>query len=527
VKELLDEGHTVTCYEQHDNWGGVFYYNPIKGGVYDNTVLTISNYFMAFSDFPPPKDEPYVFWHHSQYWKYINDYAAHFKLAQKANFQFNSTVKNVTQLHTKKWRVTTLQNGKDKIEEFDAVAVCSGAHQVPLLPDWPGAKYNTKGVNNKDVHICHAETYKLAKGDPRFDGKKVVCVGAGETGVDVGYEVSLVAKQAYIAMRRTPMVIPRFAWNIDKLPSDAHTTRAMLYPNHPYIHGLHIFDQALKTATGGEIGQKIFKGVGGLGCPRMAKIADLANRSTGGVTDQFLTKNCNFIDSLLNKKLLEKPGIQKIDGKTVFFTDGSKVEDVDTILLSTGYKTSFPFVDLPMDENQNIRGCYKHMFHPKGGDSFAFVGFARPTSGGVPATAEIQSRYFALVLSGSRKLPDDWLKRIPVEAEMENKQFHLSNLKTLIFWGEYMETMATHIQCNPDLWTYFFTDPLRWFRLMYGAMICAQYRLRGPHAKPEIAKKTIDSLPLKTPPPFMVMQSLSAVLSWLGGALANYRPPSW
>ena len=49
IKQLLDEGHKVTCFEKNDNIGGVFK----SGNSYDTLRLTVSNYFMAYSDFMP------------------------------------------------------------------------------------------------------------------------------------------------------------------------------------------------------------------------------------------------------------------------------------------------------------------------------------------------------------------------------------------------------------------------------------------------------------------------------------------
>jgi dimethylaniline monooxygenase (N-oxide forming) len=525
TKQLLDEGHKVTVYEQHDHWGGVFYYSEKKGGVYDSTILTISNYFMAFSDAPPEWDE-YRFWHHTDYWKYLTKYVKDNQLLEKANFQFETTVERITKNANGKWAVSTVNaQGKKTIVEYDAVAVCSGAHQIPSIPKIPGANYDTNKVSPDSILICHSETFKRAKGDPRFDGRRVVCVGAGETGVDLAHEIAGVTKQCYLSVRRTPMVIPRFVWNLEDVPSDAHTSRAMFYANHAYIESLHKVDQFLKGVTGGELCQKIFGGFLGLGDPVAAKISDLAHRSGGGVTDQFLTKNCNFVRRLLEKSLIERKQIKKIEGKTVEFSDGVREENIDTIVFSTGYVVSFPFLpDLKLGE-QGVRSMYKHMFHPSLGDTLAFIGFARPTSGGVPATAEMQGRYFALMCTGSRKLPDDWKKRIQKEADMESKQFYLPQLRTLVFYGEYMETMAQHVRCAPDLWTYL-ADPVLWFKLQFGAMICAQYRLKGPHAKPELARRVIKKLSIKTPLPFIIGQSCAALLSWVG-AFFSFRAPSW
>jgi dimethylaniline monooxygenase (N-oxide forming) len=530
AKELLAEGHSVTCFEQYSSWGGVFYYSKEKGGVYDNTVLTISNYFMAYSDFPPPEGEAYKFWHHKEYYSYLESYVKHFKLLEKAQFHFNAQVTKVQQDEgSLKWKVTvSMATGSTSTYEFDALVVATGAHQIPAKPQLlSGVEFSddTKAPANS-ILCVHSETYKLAEGDPRFEGKKVVCVGAGETGVDVAYEVSKVASKAFISMKRPPMVIPRNPWNLG-FAADIHTARAMLYCNHAYIRWLHEFDQFIKYHAGGAFAQKLFKGAGGLGDPRMQKIADLARRSGGSVTDQFLTKNCNFIESLLNSKLIEKPLIKSIKGKTVQFVDGSSEEDVDTILFSTGYIVNFPFFSPSVELPEGLRSLYKHMFHPKLGSTVAFIGFARPSTGGVPATAEIQARYFSMMLTGSRKLPSDWKQRIPIEADMENKQFHLTTLKSVIFYGEYMEAMAAHVRCSPDLWYYFWRDPKFWLHLQYGPMLAAQFRLRGPHSAQTVAEKVLRSISPSTPIPFSVAQSVLAALSWVGGLIFSFRPPSW
>lgn len=49
IKQLRDEGHEVICFEKGPSVGGVF----APSGCYDSTMLTISNYFMAYSDFLP------------------------------------------------------------------------------------------------------------------------------------------------------------------------------------------------------------------------------------------------------------------------------------------------------------------------------------------------------------------------------------------------------------------------------------------------------------------------------------------
>ena len=139
------------------------------------------------------------------------------------------------------------------------------------------------------------------------------------------------------------------------------------------------------------------------------------------------------------------------------------------------------------------------------------------------------ARYFALLCSGSRKLPDDWRERIAKEGNMEESLLKLSagRVKALVMYGDYMESMAQHIGCDPQLIRYTFTRPLFWLKLLYGSLTPIQYRLRGPHAKTEFAESCITQMPAPTPLPFRTAQSVCAVLGWIGGSLFDFRPTSW
>ena len=56
TKELLEAGHDVVCLEQSHVIGGVF--STLRESSYDDLFLTVSNVFMAYSDFPC--EESYV-----------------------------------------------------------------------------------------------------------------------------------------------------------------------------------------------------------------------------------------------------------------------------------------------------------------------------------------------------------------------------------------------------------------------------------------------------------------------------------
>lgn len=508
AKEVLEQGHNVVLYEKLHDIGGVFLYAENKGGVYDSTLLTVSNYLIAFSDFFKI-GEACRFWHHIDYFDYLKAYIENFKLTTRARFVFNTKVVSLRR-KGEKW-VVKVEGEANEETEFDAVAICSGTHQLANLPEYPGLK-ETK------IHLCHSEKYKRAKGDARFDGKRVVIVGGGETGADLAAEIASVASEAWMSFRRPPYVVPRNLWNMG-YPADTYSSRAMFYCNHDYISKVHTADGKLKSLTGNSaLGQSIFRGVGGLGDPVAAKVYDFASRSGGGVNCQFLTKNDAFVVSMVEGKLKEKPSIERFEpnSNTIYFTDGTKVDNVDTVLFCTGYRDEFPFLSEVVSVSA-VRDLYKHAFHPELGPSIAWIGFVRPGTGGVPACSEMVARYWSLLISNKRKLPNDWKERIVAEKNTEEGLFRLGRVKTLVFWGDYMESLALHVGCSPNLPKTLISDPVLWYRLYFGSLVPFQFRLKGPNAKPEFARQVLENVPLATPAPFKVVMSLGAVVGWISG----------
>lgn len=60
-----------------------------------------------------------------------------------------------------------------------------------------------------------------------------------------------------------------------------------------------------------------------------------------------------------------KADIAKVQGNAVHFADGSKVEDIDAIILAIGFKFSFPFLsDSLLCPNERYIPLYKYVFPP-------------------------------------------------------------------------------------------------------------------------------------------------------------------
>src|SRR5262249_53933691 len=211
---------------------------------------------------------------------------------------------------------------------------------------------------------------------------------------------------------------------------------------------------------------------------------------------QFLTKNEVFLEDVVSGKVaVNVSGIKEITANGAVFNDGTGVI-VDTIICNTGYSDDFSFVkDVDITHPRQL---YRHMFHPALGPSVAFIGWARPAEGGVPACSEMQSRYFALLCSNRRTLPpreklEDLIRQ---ENTAEDVEFAGSrSLNTLVLYVAYMDAMARLIGCKPNPLR-LLTRPRVFYKYWCASLVNSQYRLQGPHADPESAVRMIRSQPV-------------------------------
>merc|ERR550525_530831 len=130
LKELTAAGHDAVCFEGSADIGGAF------RGTYKSLHLTVSNHWMAFSDFPA-EESARVFWTAQQYIDYLKRYIEHFALGK--HFRYSTFVKHVEQDAAPsapmgvQYRVTLVDalSGAKRVETFDAVAVCTGNNHSP------------------------------------------------------------------------------------------------------------------------------------------------------------------------------------------------------------------------------------------------------------------------------------------------------------------------------------------------------------------------------------------------------------
>ncbi len=497
LKEMLAEGLDAEILEEHQTCGGVFRKENKK--TYENLFLTTSNIHSSFSDFPP-KDSTIKYSTKEEYTQYIEDYVEHFDLEKF--IRYNCQVIEASLNETKQWNIKTLdkQSGEEVFYQSDSLVVATGSQQIPNTPDLSG--YTGQ--------ILHSSEYT---GPDQFKGKSVLILGIGESSSDVASEISEVAEQTVVYSRRPFLIAPRFPMltmteknydegpllqkSHDKFPHVSDYLEfftigrlANLLPIIPYTMIRMIFLKVWATGITGKI-PKTLSAWNGL----------VAKKYSFWKFDQNMvaTKNSRLA-SMTNKEKLTVIVAEKLElnHKTVRFhgefIPNEHVEDFDIIVSCTGYKTQFKWLKEPLEIRP--RTWFKHCFPPQYGEKLFFLGWARPHQGGIPACAEMLARYGALLVSGRRYLPSDFAERAEREGAVETNFYEGSpSVNSLVDYPSFMDSIAKEIGCKPKSPS-IFKHPSLWLIYWIYPNWSVWYRMRGPHANPEVLTKFLNIVPL-------------------------------
>jgi hypothetical protein len=510
VKELLDEGHEPTCFEQTAGLGGVFRYDEDAGVVWESVRLTSSGLLTAFSDFPVSSDRVEQMTA-TEYADYLASYCDAFGLGR--HIRFEARVDSIAREPGGRWRVRAAgPAGIPSEETYDAVAVCAGLHQHPHRPRLEGQETFT-GVT------LHGSEYRRPA---QVAGRRVLIVGPGESGADIVAEVAEHAAETVLSLRRGVGVLPRkrYGYPNDYLtcrinnsaahwifqtrnPKDAwklHVYRLVFLP-------LVLVDKCVQVvARLVDSARLLLPLVRGRAATAEARVAletrrlteELLAESGGTLQEQFGTKTDEFVKAMALGRCRRVGAITRFDGDRVLFDEGSSFEP-ELVILCTGFEERLPFLEPALARAAR----YLHTFVPSIGPSLGFIGFLRPAFGAIPPLAELQARWFAQLLSGKTGLPPEaeMLADIDRLASFRRHYFRAvrGRLDYLVDYTSFCDELATRVGCKPSRLA--LRRESMGFRLRFFAspFAAAQYRLVGPHAKPGIARQVIASLPIALP----------------------------
>jgi amino acid transporter len=334
-------------FERHSDVGGIWDIENTGSSMYESAHFISSKYTSAFFGAPMPESYP-DYPDHRQILSYIRDFARRFGLKDKITFGVE--VVKATPLGQDAeggWRVE-LSTGE--VRTYKGVVVANGVTWHPSLPSYPGLE-RFKG------EVRHAVTYRRPQ---EFAGKRVLIVGAGNSGVDIACDAARHADKAFISLRRGYHFVPKHMFGVPTdvfLGGGVHPPKGVVIPDDP--------DKML----GAMVGDLTRYGL---------KAPDHKAMQSHPIM------NTQILHYLAHGDLTAKEDIVSFSETGAVFKDGS-VEHFDMVLFATGYDYRMPFLDEALfDWKQGRPQLYLNIFHRRlrglsvvGYVEFASAGYQR------------------------------------------------------------------------------------------------------------------------------------------------------
>ena len=272
-------------------------------GVYDSTHLISSGRSTQYPEYPMPASYP-VFPSRDQMLRYLQDYAAHYRLGD--NIEYGTEVVAVRTLDRNGmagWRVE-LADGET--HEYAGVVIANGHYWERNIPRYPGV-FAGRQLHSKDYN----------RPADFGEGGRVLVVGAGNSASDLAVEAAATFGTADLSMRRSYWFIPKTIFGIPASEWDR-----VWMP-------LWLQRTGMKTMLRLSFGDYRRYGL---------------EKPDHELFTKDVTVNSSMLYALLHGKVRPRKEIARFDGQMVHFVDGSCGE-YDAIVWATGYHTRFPMLD--------------------------------------------------------------------------------------------------------------------------------------------------------------------------------------
>ena len=368
AKYLLDSGFDVTVFEIGSRIGGMWCYenDNNRSSAYRTLHINTSRGVTRFSDLDFD-DDTQPFPDHFDMHRYLVAYADHFGVTPHIRFQ--CTVTKVDPLdkdgdEAPKWTLT-LEDGDREV--FDSVIVATGHLTKPMhVPEFQ--KFAGE--------YLHSHDYKVPE---PYVGKRICVVGVGNSACDIASDVCVTAPRCVLVARSGVIVLPKLMFGRAFTDITAKIQR-------PWIPR--------------KVRQRITRFLAWLTHGDMRK---LGFKDVGEATH--VTSNATVVTDITYRRIDVKQGIERIDGKTIHFSDGTAAE-FDVLIAATGYEIDLDFMPkevLTVEDNK--LDLYMRMV-PPGLPGLYFMGFFN-TDTALNMVFEHQARWLREVLLGNATLPPD------------------------------------------------------------------------------------------------------------------------
>ncbi|EME21026.1 flavin-containing monooxygenase [Rhodococcus triatomae] len=301
ARNLSRLGIPFDGFESHTEVGGLWNIDNPRSTVYRSAHLISSKTTTQFTEFPMPAGTP-DYPGHRELREYFEAYAQRFDLHR--HFRFGTTVTRV-EPDGDGWIVATETGGTATTARYRGVIIANGTLSEPNMPAFAGTFAG---------ELLHTSTYR----DPRiFDGKRVLIIGAGNSGCDIAVDAVHHARSVDISVRRGYHFVPKYMLG---RPADTLGGRLSL---PPWLKQ-RIDSRLLRLFTGDPVR---------FGFPE---------------PDHRLYESHPIVNSLIlhhagHGDVTVRADLDRFDGNLAHFTDGH-VGDYDLVVCATGYRLHYPFI---------------------------------------------------------------------------------------------------------------------------------------------------------------------------------------
>ena len=351
IKNLTEHGFGVDCFERETGVGGAWNWRHDRSPVYASTHLISSKPFTQFPDFPMPDSWP-DYPHHSQVLTYLERYADHFDL--RRHIWFGTEVVRAVPTHDGRWDVTTrgARGGAERTQRYAGLVVANGHNWWPKRPTY-------EGLESFAGEVIHASAYKDAA---QLRGRRVLVVGAGNTGCDIAVEAAQQAARCWHSARRGYWYAPKYALG---RPVD-QVNDLVLALRLPLRLRQWLFHRTMQMTVGD---------LTRFGLPK----------PDHKVYETHPIANSQLVYYVGHGAITPVPEVARFHRSAVELVDG-RVIDPDLVILATGYLPRFEFLTpevLGMDPGEDGVGrprLYLHLFS-RAEPTLAVAGLLQPDSG--------------------------------------------------------------------------------------------------------------------------------------------------
>ena len=326
MRALQKAGIDATGYEASHGVGGLWDIANPRSTMYSSAHLISSRTTTEFTEFPMDSDVDYP--GHRVLKRYFDDYADEFGLRER--FRFGTRVDRLERDGNGTgdgtgWILHATAQDEDGattalVRRHDGVILANGTLAEPNVPAFPGEFAG---------EIMHTSAYK----DPaQLAGRRVLIIGAGNSGCDIAVDAVHHAESVDMSVRRGYSFVPRYLFG---RPSDTLNQGRPL----PARIKQAIDSRVLRAFTGDPVR---------FGFPR----------PDYRIYESHPIVNTLVLNHLGQGDLQIRADVERFDGSTVRFRDGT-AGDYDLILLATGYALDYPFVDR---EHLNWTGASPRLF---------------------------------------------------------------------------------------------------------------------------------------------------------------------